>query len=443
MVLSPAIDAANPASTSKSTNPWQFVLVGFLTFLFGTSTTSAIFNVLTEPVTTDLGWERAVFTTGLSIVTVLTGFSILVSGFLIDRFGPKWPSVPLALMFGLGFVGMSLNTGSEALFYLSCAVTGIGAAAVNPIAHSTVISAWFTTRRGLALGLVMTGMGACTVMMPYLSSALLNSTGWRGAFLVIGLLVAIIPAAGYAFFTKMPPGYKAERAKARADKKNQGPGLIELFRTSPQLWFLSIAIFLVSASTYGVMSQIVPISTDKGVATAAAVSLVSAAGLSSVVSRFLVGYLLDRVFAPYASIGIFGLAGLGLYFMVFGDSVPMLFLGAILIGFGLGAEGDLAAYMASRYFPKLSYGRVLGFVYFAFGQGSAFGIFLLGTIFSLTESYEVAAWILIALVVISIVLMFFMGPYKYSVSYAEVDSGDSTNTDEDQGTTAPHSSAIV
>jgi MFS family permease len=419
---------------AKTTNPWQFVLVGFITFLFGTSTTNALFNVLNKPAVTELEWDRAVFSNGLTIITVLTGFSILVTGFLIDRFGPKWPSVPLALMFGLGFVGMSANNGSETMFYLCCIVTGIGAAAVNPIAHSAVISAWFTARRGFALGIVMTGMGACSVMMPYLGSSLLDSMGWRGAFLVIGLLCAAIPAMGYLVFTKMPAGYEAERTKERAQKSSQGPGLIQLLRTSPQLWFLAVAIFLVSAATYGMMSQIVPIATDKGVDSSTAVAILSITGLSSMVTRFSVGYILDKIHAPIAAVAIFLLAGLGVYMLVFSSTVPLLFMGAILIGLGLGAEGDLGAYMSSRYFPKLSYGRVMGFVYFAFGQGGAFGIFLLGVVFSLTGSYEIAAWIIMALVAASIVLMFLMGPYKYSVSYKEIASHEllgsaETNTD--------------
>jgi MFS family permease len=417
--------SASPSRDTRPTNPWRFVLVGFITFLFGTSTTNALFNVLVKPATAELGWDRTVFSNGLTIITVLTGFSILISGFLIDRFGPRWPSLPLALMFGLGFVGMSASNGSETLFYLCCVVTGIGAAAVNPIAHSTVISAWFTTRRGFALGIVMTGMGACSVMMPYLSSAILAARGWRGSFLIIGLLCAIIPAAGYAFFTKMPSGYEAERGKDRAKKSSQGPGLIQLLRTSPQLWFLTISIFLVSASTYGMMSQIVPIATDKGVSSSTAIAILSITGLSSMVTRFFVGYLLDRVHAPHAAAAIFLLAGIGVYLLVFSSTVPMIFAGAILIGLGLGAEGDLGAYMCSRYVPKLSYGRAMGFVYFAFGQGGAFGIFLLGTVFSLTGSYGIAAWIIISLVVVSIALMFFMGPYKYSVSYEEIDSDDS------------------
>lgn len=417
--------SSTTAATGRTKNPWQFVLVGFVTFLFGTSTTNALFNVLVEPATAELGWDRAVFSNGLTIVTVLTGFSILVSGFLIDRFGPKWPSIPLALMFGLGFVGMSTSNGSEGLFYLFCVITGIGAAAVNPIAHSTVIAAWFTARRGFALGIVMTGMGACSVMMPYLSSAILESNGWRAAFLSVGLLCAAIPTIGYAFFTKMPAGYEAEHAKQRVHKTAKGPGLIRLLATSPQLWLLSFSIFLVSAATYGMMSQIVPIATDKGVDHGTAVSILAITGLSSMVSRFCVGYLLDRVHAPFAAVGIFLLAGFGVYLLVFSNSVSMLFIGAILIGLGLGAEGDLGAYMCSRYFPKLSYGRVMGFVYFAFGQGGAFGIFLLGTVFAMTGSYESAAWVILGLVVVSVLLMFFMGAYKYSVDYEEIGSDES------------------
>ncbi|MFC0249797.1 MFS transporter [Citricoccus parietis] len=416
-------------------NRWWYVVTGFLTLLFGTSTVNVLFNVLGAPMTEEFGWERSVMTNGLSLETVFVGISIVGLGFLIDRFGPRLPSVPMALAFGVGLMLMAALPDSQFVFYALCVVIGAGAGAVNPVAHSTVVSAWFKDRRGFALGILMAGLGACGVLMPYLANWVLSFGGWRMTFLVIGALCTIIPAGVYAFITKMPADHEAERQAARQRGTTAGESLWVIARKYRQFWLLSIAIFLVSSATFGLMGQIVPMTTDKGIDQVTAVSVLSVLSLSSLFARLLVGFLLDRFYAPMIGAIIFALCGVGVFFMITSTSVGLLFLGAVLIGLGLGAEGDVAAYMCSRYFPKHSYGRVLGFVYFLYAQGSAFGIFLLGQIHGATGSYQSGALPIIGLVAVGIVCLLFMGPYRFTLDHQE--ASESTPDQDDQRTGAP------
>ncbi|GAA1668914.1 MFS transporter [Citricoccus zhacaiensis] len=420
------MSAIAPTVTPSRTgglNRWWYVVTGFLTLLFGTSTVNVLFNVLGAPMTEEFGWERSVMTNGLSLETVLVGISIVALGFLIDRYGPRIPSVPMAMAFGVGLMLMAAMPNSQFMFYLLCAIIGAGAGAVNPVAHSTVVSAWFKDRRGLALGILMAGLGACGVLMPYLANWVLAWGGWRMTFLVIGALCTVIPAGVYAFITRMPADHEAERQAARKQGKTAGESLWRIARSYRQFWLLSIAIFLVSSATFGLMGQVVPMTTDKGIDQVTAVSILSVLSLSSLFARLVVGFLLDRFYAPVIGTIIFALCAVGVYFMIMSSSIALLFLAAVLIGLGLGAEGDVAAYMCSRYFPKHSYGRVLGFIYFLYAQGSAFGIFLLGQIYGATGSYQSGALPIILLVGIAIICLLFMGPYRFTLDH------QSTGTD--------------
>ncbi|VXA90481.1 MFS transporter [Citricoccus sp. K5] len=415
-------------------NRWWYVVTGFLTLLFGTSTVNVLFNVLGAPMTEEFGWERSVMTNGLSLETVLVGISIVALGFLIDRYGPRLPSVPMAMAFGVGLMLMAAMPNSQFMFYLLCAVIGAGAGAVNPVAHSTVVSAWFKDRRGLALGILMAGLGACGVLMPYLANWVLAWGGWRMTFLVIGALCTIIPAGVYAFITRMPADHEAERLAARKRGKMAGESLWTIARNYRQFWLLSISIFLVSSATFGLMGQVVPMTTDKGIDQVIAVGILSVLSLSSLFARLVVGFLLDRFYAPVIGTIIFALCAVGVYFMITSSNTGLLFLASVLIGLGLGAEGDIAAYMCSRYFPKHSYGRVLGFIYFLYAQGSAFGIFLLGQIYGATGSYQSGALPIILLVGVAIVCLLFMGPYRFTL--------DHQSASADNGPEAPHSEEL-
>lgn len=421
MSLSASPTLAGPAT--RQINRWWFVVTGFLTFLFGTSTVNVLFNVLTKPVSAEFGWDRSVLSNGLSIVTVLTGVSILVLGFLVDRFGPKKPTVPMALAFGVGLMLLGVMPDSQLAFYGICVLIGAGAGAVNPVAHSAVVTAWFAQRRGLALGILMAGLGACGVIMPYLGSFVLAAAGWRATFLIIGALCTVIPASVYAFVTRMPESHDAERLTAKSEGRALGEGLWTIARTNRQFWLLSVAIFLVSSATFGLMSQVVPMTTDKGIDGGTAVAILSVLSLSSLGARLVVGHLLDRFYAPVIGAVIFALCAVGVFLMIGSSNVGLLFLGSVLIGLGLGAEGDVAAYMASRYFPKHSYGRVLGFVYFVYAQGAAFGIFLLGQAFRLTGTYVAVMWLIIGMVAIGIVCLLTMGPYRYGLNHERLVAG--------------------
>jgi len=423
-----AVGITGPQAPTRHLNRWWYVATGFLTLLFGTSTVNVLFNILGKPMTEEFGWDRSIIANGLSVETVMVGISIVILGFLIDRFGPKVPSVPMALTFGIGLMLMAALPNNEMLFFALCIVIGAGAGAVNPVAHSAVVSAWFQDRRGTALGILMAGLGACGVLMPYLANWVLGIGGWRMAFLVIGAVCTIIPASVYAFITRMPAEHDAEREAARLQGRVAGESLLTVARKYRQFWLLSVAIFLVSSATFGLMSQVVPMTTDKGISQTTAVSVLSVLSLSSIFARLLVGYLLDRFYAPLIGSIIFALCAIGVFLMITSTEVGLLFLGSALIGLGLGSEGDLAAYMVSRYFPKHSYGRVLGFIYFLYAQGAAFGIFLLGQIYSATGSYRAGALPIILLVGIGIVCLLMMGSYRFTLDHKEVNALEEART---------------
>lgn len=411
--------AANPG---RQLNRWWYVVTGFLTLLFGTTIVNVLFNVLGGPMAEEFGWDRGVISNGLSLETVMVGVSIVALGFLVDRFGPRAPTVPMALTFGIGLMLMAALPNSEIAFYALCLVIGAGAGAVNPVAHSTVVSAWFQDRRGIALGILMAGLGACGVVIPYLANFLLDLAGWRAAFLGIGALSTIIPAVVYAFVTKMPEHHDTERVKARDEGRVAGESLWSIATKYRQFWLLSIAIFFVSSATFGLMSQVVPMTTDKGISRATAVTVLSVLSLASIGARLVVGFLMDKFYVPAIGSVVFLACGIGSFLMITSTEPAILVLAAILIGLGLGAEGDLAAYMVSRYFPQHSYGRVLGFVYFLYAQGSAFGIFLLGRIYDSTGSYSAGAVPIIALVAVSILCLLGMGSYRYTLDHKEISS---------------------
>ncbi|MFI7167192.1 MFS transporter [Rhodococcus erythropolis] len=401
-------------SSPPRLNRWWYVATGSLALVFGSNTVNALFNVLGKPMADEFGWERSVISTGFSIETILVGVSVVALGSMIDRFGPRLPSIPMALGFGIGVAAMAAMPDNETVFYVLCVLIGLCAGAVAPLAHAVVVSAWFVDRRGLALGIVMAGLGACGVLMPPLASWIESVAGWRATFVVIGALCAVVPISIYLFVTRMPDADVDERERARAVGRVGNESLLSIAFGSRQLWLLSAISFLVSAASFGLMSQVVPMTTDKGIDQGAAVLALSVINLSSIGARLLSGYLFDRIFAPFVGSFFFVLGAAGVVLLISSNVSVSLILGAVLIGLVLGAETDLNAYLSSRYFPKHSYGRVFGFVTFLYTVGAAFGVMLLARVYSATGSYSAGIVPLVGMLAVAVVCLVGMGPYRYS-----------------------------
>ncbi|SLK10572.1 MFS transporter [Arthrobacter sp. P2b] len=197
----------------------------FITLVFGTTTVNVLFNVLGAAMVKELGWERSILSNGLSIQIGLAGISVIILGFLTDRWGPRIPAALMALIFGLGILALGTLQDTEVAFYLICALIGFASGSANPVVHAGVLSAWFSDKRGIALGILMAGLGTCGFVMPFLANSLLSIGGWRLSFIIIGLLCVIIPGSVYAFVTRMPAAHDAERVKARQEGRTAAESL--------------------------------------------------------------------------------------------------------------------------------------------------------------------------------------------------------------------------
>jgi spore maturation protein SpmB len=76
--------------------------------------------------------------------------------------------------------------------------------------------------------------------------------------------------------------------------------------------------------------------------------------------------LLDRYFGPRVATWFCGSAALGIILLILTRGGPATFLGAFLVGLGMGAEADVIAYLVSRYFGLKAFGEIYGFAFGSF-----------------------------------------------------------------------------
>ena len=111
-------------------------------------------------------------------------------------------------------------------------------------------------------------------------------------------------------------------------------------------------------TTVGCLGHFIPMLMDLGLTVERAAIATSILGGAEVLGRLVAGYWLDRVFAPWVA-AILWLAGIGgVSILLIGLGGGVLFLSAVLLRMAWGGEGDVLAYLVSRYFGIREFGRI-------------------------------------------------------------------------------------
>jgi len=142
------------------------------------------------------------------------------------------------------------------------------------------------------------------------------------------------------------------------------------------------------------------------------------------VGRIGCGYLLDVFFGPRVSAALFAAIAIGLGLLAVSHAIWAAFVGAFLVGLGLGAETDIIAYLVSRYFGLRSYGAIYGWIWAVFGLSGGLGAYLMGLGFDKTGSYVVPLGGFFGAAALATLLILSLGPYRYGVGFAQVTEPD-------------------
>ena len=135
--------------------------------------------------------------------------------------------------------------------------------------------------------------------------------------------------------------------------------------------------------------------------------------------RLITGLLFDRFWAPAVLVPILLAPALSCWLLMgTGSTLGVLMSGALLLGFAAGAESDLIAYLAGRYFGMAHYGKIYGLLYMPFGIGSAVSPAIYGAVRDATGSYDAMLTVAIFLFALGAVLPLLLGRYPTTEALA-------------------------
>jgi MFS family permease len=360
---------------------WRVVLAAF----FGVMVSFAAlvpytFSLFLAPLHEAFGWKRE----GISMAFGITAMTIAVCspgiGHLLDRFPPRRIILPAIVIFSLGLASLSLLTSRLIHFYAVYLLLGVVGNATAQLAYSRTVSTWFSSKRGLAFALMLTGGGVGSILLPILAHHMIVTYGWRSAYLALGVTALVVGFPLTAVFVRERPSV----GDGRPHHADAGMSFGQAMR-SRVIWILFASILLYAFSANGAIAHLSAILAGYGAGSGAvALSVMGAAGIAG---RLVTGYLLDRFFAPRVSFFLLLMVCGSLVMLAHAHTAAWGVVCAATLGFGMGSEVDVTPYLLAQYCGLKSLSRLYGCSWTAYAFGAAFGPVLVGKAFDFRGGY--------------------------------------------------------
>lgn len=353
------------------------------------------------------GWSQGAMLGGLLLASLMILVCGPFVGAFIDRKGPRLITVVSLVGLGLSYMGLAAATGSMTVYYaawVAMCVTGLGASAIS---FTRALNSVFVERRGLALGIALSGSGVFALFVKPFAAWCIGEFGWRVAALAIGALPVLIaaPLVWWGF----PQNWRSTKGSPAVGESGLRP--TDALR-SRAFWLLTLAFVGMGFGVGAPVPNIEAILQAQRLDPRVIVNAAALAGLSIIVGRLAGGWLMDRIWAPALAFIVLLCAALGCMILSQGHVTAFSASAAIaLIGLTAGLEYDMLSYLVARYVGVRHYGAIYSVLFGLFAIGAGGGPALLGRAYDLAGSYSVGLTICAGVLILSGVSLLFLGPY--------------------------------
>ncbi|MEE9198836.1 MAG: MFS transporter, partial [Dehalococcoidia bacterium] len=319
--------------------------------------------------------------------------------------------------------------------YAAFMLASVGFASTSVVPVNALMARWFERRRGLAVGITYTGLGAGGLLLTPLASVFITLFGWQTAITILALAVWGVQLPVVLLLVRsdpyevglLPDGIPEEgklippsRGKRRIDNYADLPGcsLAEAAHTA-RFWMVAFLFLIALASSVGIFSQIQPFLVDLGYSSSIATLIISVNGGISIIAKFLYGYLSDRIpikaILAFAALGSMTAPILMLVITTMATPRWLALVMSLVLGITATAFSTLVPIVSASAFGLRHVGAITGALGSAMLLGMAVGPALIGALFVATDGYTIAATIFTAGMVMAVVVLI-IGP---SLRYRE------------------------
>jgi MFS family permease len=383
---------------------WFVVGLCFLTTLTSAGVRSSP-SVLIHPLEAEFGWSRALIASAVSVNLLLFGVAAPISGFLLDRYGPRKVMLASLSLLIVGVSGTIAMNQFWQFFLVWGIIVGAGAGGVGSVLTATVGNRWFIAKRGLALGVL--GSASSTgqlIFLPFFM-AMIAYSGWRiGSMALIVVAIILLPLI-FLFMRDDPAdiGLEPYGAGQAGATKSTGTASLRGMSTKnatitareivghPTFWLLCGSFFVCGGTANGLIgTHLIPHEIEIGIPQVAAASLVGIMGALNIVGTTFSGWMIDRV-QPHKWLAlVYALRGASLLLLPFVRDFYGLAIFAVIYGLDWFATVPPSMVITADTFGRQNVGKVYGWIFMSHQIGAAIMASAAGAIRDYVGDYNFA-----------------------------------------------------
>jgi predicted MFS family arabinose efflux permease len=282
-----------------------------------------------------------------------------------------------------GLLASSFAQSMAAIYVTWGAGLGMGIGLVYAPSIASV-PPWFVRRRAFAAGIASAGIGVGTLAVPLLATAAIDALGWRHALQAIAAATLVV-GVGATLLLRRAPTRTAPGTAA------SGVTLTQALRNR-RFWWMYAACVLAAPAMFIPFAHVSAAARDLGIGDARAVGLVGMIGVGSIVGRFAIGGLADRL-GRVASIALLE-ASLGACYLLWlvAGGYPALVVFALWLGLSYGGIVSLMPAICMDLFGARAVSSILGTLYSGAAFGNLLGPVVAGAVFDRTGTYVPVIW---------------------------------------------------
>ena len=343
---------------------WAIVAVLGVTEAISYGVLSYAFSVLLVPMQRDLGWSQVELTGAYSLAILVSGLASIPVGRLLDRISPRLPMTAGSVLAVLLVLAWS-RVSTLPQLYLVFATLGVAMALVLYGPAFIVITKWFRFRRNAALtALTMIAAFSSFIFSP-LTNGLVAAFGWRGAVVLLALILAVGTVPLHALALRPAPYQKDRpRPEAATPRTSRAEPCAERRADGDRVsfWMIVSGFTLSSFTTTAVAVLLVPLLIGAGSSAAVAALAAGLMGLSQIPGRLIFALAGRRLSAQARTGAVFGLAADAMSLLIGGRSGWVVFVFVVCLGMSGGMLTLLRATLPGDLYGRANYGAVSGLV---------------------------------------------------------------------------------
>ena len=412
----------------RFTYHWAIVIACFILMASSVGITQNCFNLFSIEIMNDLKFTASQVQVMNTIATLMTMVSALVVGTVFNKFSMRLAMPVYAICLTGGFFLYS-TVNSLAQLYILSALVGFGRGGVAVVPCGLLMNNWFKEKRGFATGIALAGSTAGGFVFVRIANAIIASMDWRRAYMVLGVMAAVLIIPTVIFVIREKPEDKGLRPYGATDEDTASAVKAEFtgisrkkFLKTSAFWMLGITFFLISAINMGLQNNVsIYLTMQKGQTRELAADVASILLLSQVVGKILLGSIYDKKGVKFGSAYGCVVFLLSIVTIMLAGNKAFAIIFGVIVGLALSMTTCTPPLLTSLAVGRREYSSIYGLLNAFATAGVALGPVIAGFIYDHTESYDLA-WIIFAVVAVVILVLTILAMNK-SKGYSSMTEG--------------------